>query len=136
MQKSFDKISIKFKLTTMKPLHAQWIIDECNHLPPFEGKKILAGWKASEISDALIKDLTGYSGGSVEPFYDIDPFNQGKVNFNIPPVVNCTSEEYIEKERVLAATDDNDNDGELLPWTIITDDSAEEEENDEEIDSN
>lgn len=63
-------------------------------------------------------------------------FNQGEVNFNIPPVVNCTSEEYIEKERVLAATDDNDNDGELLPWTIITDDSAEEEENDEEIDSN
>ena len=121
----------------MKPLHAQWIIDECNHLPPFEGKKIiLAGWKAAEISDALIKDLTGYSGGSVEPFYDIDPFNQVKVNFNIPAVVNCTSEEYIEKERVFATTDDNDNDGELLPGTIITDDSAGEEENAEVIDSN
>ena len=44
----------------MKHLHAQWIIDECNQLPPFEDKKIiLAGWKASEILDVLIKDLTG-----------------------------------------------------------------------------
>lgn len=60
------------------------------------------------------------------------------MDFNITSFVNCASSyySYVKKERVFAATDDNDNDGELLPWTIITDDSAGEEENDEEIDSN
>ena len=37
--KSVDKISIKFKLTAMKHLHAQWIIDVCNQLSSFESKK-------------------------------------------------------------------------------------------------
>ena len=45
--KSLDEISTKFKLTTMKPLHAKWVIDVFNQLSSFEGKKvILGGWKA------------------------------------------------------------------------------------------
>ena len=28
----------------------------------------LAGWKASGISDTLIKGLPGFSGGSIDPF--------------------------------------------------------------------
>ena len=52
--KSLDEISIKFKLTTMKPLHAKWIIDVFNQLSSFERTKvILAGWKVSGISNAL-----------------------------------------------------------------------------------
>ena len=52
--KSLDEISIKFKLTTMKPLHAKWVIDIFNQLSSFEVEKvILAGWKASRILDAL-----------------------------------------------------------------------------------
>ena len=30
--KSLDEISIKFKLTTMKPLHAKWVIDVFNQI--------------------------------------------------------------------------------------------------------
>ena len=52
--RSLDETSIKFKLTTMKPLHARWVIDVLNQLSSFERKKvILAGWNVSGISDAL-----------------------------------------------------------------------------------
>ena len=58
--KSLDEINIKFKLTNMKHLHAQWIIHVYNQLPSFEHKVvILAGWKASGISDNLTKSLAG-----------------------------------------------------------------------------
>ena len=38
------EISIKLKLITMKPLHAQWIIDAYNQLSSFEIKKIKISW--------------------------------------------------------------------------------------------
>ena len=40
--KSIDETSIKYKqykLTTIKIFHAQWIIDVCNQLSSFKGKK-------------------------------------------------------------------------------------------------
>lgn len=65
---SLDEISIKFELTTMKPLHAEQIIDVYNQLSSFEGQKIiLAGCKASGISDVFKKVLAGFSGGSTDP---------------------------------------------------------------------
>ena len=140
--KSLDAISIKFKLTTMKPLHVKWVIDMFNQLSTFEGKKvILAGWKASITSDALERGLAGFSGSFVDLYYEIDPFDQGKVHFNIISEVNCASEEYVEKEKILAAIDDDDddddddNDGEFLPATISSSHDSE-EENDEEIENN
>ena len=39
--KSLDEISIKFKLTAMKPGHAKWVVDAFNQLPSFEGKKVI-----------------------------------------------------------------------------------------------
>ena len=100
--KSLDEISIKFKLTIINPLYALWMIDAYNQLSSFESKKIiLTGWKASGISDALTKR---FSGGFIDLFYDMDPFDQGEVSFSITSVVNCVSEECVEKERVFAAT--------------------------------
>ena len=87
----------------MKPPYAQWIIDVYNQLTSFEGKKIIvAGWKASGISDTLTKSLAGFSVGSNDPFYD--QFHQEEVDFNIMSVINCASEDYVEKEIVFAAT--------------------------------
>ena len=107
----------------MKPLHAQSIIDVYNQLSSFEGKKIiLGGCKASGISDVLTEGLAGFSRGSIDPFYDIDPFDQGEVDFNIASIVNCVSEEYVEKEIVFGFTDNDDNGGELLPGFIRSDD--------------
>ena len=44
--KFLTEINKKFKLTTIKPLHLQWIIDVYNQLCSFEGKKLL-GWMES-----------------------------------------------------------------------------------------
>ena len=99
--KSLDEISIKFKLTTMKPLHAKWVIDVFNLLSSFEGKKvILAASKASGISNALERGLAGICSSFVDQYYEIDPFDQGKVHFKITSEVNCAPEEYVEKERI------------------------------------
>ena len=57
----------------------------------------MAEWKASGISDALERGLAGFSGRFVYPYYEIGPFDQGEVHFNITSEVNCASEEYVEK---------------------------------------
>ena len=99
----------------------------------------MAEWKASGISDALERGLAGFSGRFVYPYYEIGPFDQGEVHFNITSEVNCASEEYVEKHRIFAATDDDDddddNDGEFLPGAISSSDDSE-EENHEEIENN
>ena len=94
----------------------------------------MAGWKASGISDTLKKGLSGFSGGSIDPFYD--PFDQGEADFNIMSVVNCASAEHAEKERVFAATDNDGSNGEFLTVAIRSDDSTAEEENNEGIEEN
>ena len=134
--KSLDEISVKFKLTTMKPLNAEKVIDVFNQLSSFERKKvILAGWKASGISDALERGLAGFSGSFVDAYDEIDPFDQGEVHFNITSEVNCASEEYVEKEIIFAAFDDDNENDEFLPGAISSSDDSE-EENDEEIENN
>ena len=91
--KSLDEISMKIKLVTMKPLHAKWVINVFNQLSSFEGKNvILLEWKASGIFDALGRGLAGFSGSFVDPYYEIDPFDQGEVHFNITSEMNCASE--------------------------------------------
>ena len=84
--------------------------------------------------------MTGFSGSFVDPYYEIDPFDQEEVHFNFTSEVNCASEEYVEKERIFAAIDDDDdddddNDGELLAGGISSSDDSE-EETDEETENN
>ena len=69
----------------------------------------MAGWKTSGISDALERGLAEFSGSFVDPYYEIDSFDQGEVHFNITSAVNWTSEEYAEKQRIFAAIDDENN---------------------------
>ena len=96
-------------------------------------------WKASGTSDALERGLAGFSCSFVDLHYEIDPFDQGEVHFNIASEVSCASEEYVEKERIFAAIDDDDddddNDGELLAGGISSSDDSE-EETDEETEDN
>ena len=78
----------------------------------------------------------------MDPYYEIDPLDQGEVHFNITSEVSCASEEYAEKERIFVVIDcdddddnDDDNDGEFLPGAISSSDDSE-EGNDEEIENN
>ena len=80
--KALDDIDIKFKLSTMKPLHAGWMIDSYNWLSSLDGKQIiLAGWRVSGITDVLEKGLKGFSYNVLDPYDDIDHFDQGKSGF-------------------------------------------------------
>ena len=135
--KILDEISLKFKLMAITNLHVKWVIDVFNQLSSFDGKKVVfAGWEASGISDALERDLAGFSGSFVDLCYEIDPFDQGDVHFNITSEMDSASEEFVEKERISAAIDDDDNnDGEFLPGAISSSDDSE-EENDQEIENN
>ena len=112
----------------MKPVHAGWLIDAYNKLSSSDGKSlILSGWKAAGISEALEKGLAGFSRRILDPYSDIDPFDQEEIDFNITSIVTVPSEEYVEQERVI---NENDSDDEYLPNAI-----SHEDEGDDEIDN-
>ena len=74
--KELENITIKFLLSTMKPLHAGWLIDCYNQLTSSHGKEIiLAGWRASGISAAVEDGLMAII-FLIDPFNEIDPFDQ------------------------------------------------------------
>ena len=117
----------------MKPLHAGWMIDSYNRLSSLDGKQIiLAGWRASGITDALEKGLKVFSYNVLDPYDDIDHFDQGEIRFPIISVVSAASEEYIENERVIVSDDQDDvNFSEYNPNITITEIESDEEEEDE-----
>ena len=103
--KELENITIKFLLLTMKPLHAGWLIDCYNQLTSSHGKDIiLAGWRASRISAAAEDGLIGFL---IDPFNEIDPFDQ-TIEINMISVVPAISEEYINKEKVFHDCDSDD----------------------------
>ena len=67
-----DNINIEFKLTTIKPLHAKWIVDYYNHITSEAGTDVIInGWKSASIYDAI---KTGKSNiPSIDPFNEIAP---------------------------------------------------------------
>ena len=47
---SEDEISVDLKLTTIKPLHAQWLVNLFNFMTTEEGKEhIFKGWKKAGV---------------------------------------------------------------------------------------
>ena len=43
------------------------------------------------------KSLAGFSGSFIDPYYEIDPLDQGEVHFNNTSDVNNASGEHVEK---------------------------------------
>ena len=73
--KKVEVIEMKFQLTEIKPIHANWISQFYNHMSTDEGSKVIINsWKKSGISDAV----TGGSSSlpSLDPFQDIAPLPQ------------------------------------------------------------
>lgn len=70
--KSLEEIDVKLRLSTMKPLHAGWVVDFYNFITSAEGKTIIMnGWKEAGIFDAL--RLGSSKLPNIDPFHDIDP---------------------------------------------------------------
>ena len=112
-------IDIKFLLSTMKPLHAIWLISSYNKLSSVEGKEvILSGWKASGITEALLKGVAGFN-PVIDPFHEVDPFNGNVVDFAVAAGVLALTGEYAEEKRCAIEEDDgfvlNNDDAEASP---------------------
>ena len=77
-----EDIDIKFRLSTLKPLHASWLIDMYNKLTSETGREVvLAGWRQAGIIDAC--EAGSRELPSLDPFHDID----GGVDFIITPAI-------------------------------------------------
>ena len=70
--KPIHEIEVKLQLTTLKPLHAEWLTDFYNLMTTSEGKDvILSGWKAAGIIQVIEKGSSQLE--SLDPFRDLDP---------------------------------------------------------------
>ena len=68
---ALEDIEIKFQLTTMKPLHAHWLIELYNELTSTREKDVvIGGWKKSGSWDAI--KLGSKNIPSIDPFAEID----------------------------------------------------------------
>lgn len=67
-----ENINIEFKLTTIKPLHAKWIVEYYNHVTSEAGTDvIIKGWKSAGIYDAI--EMGKANLPSIDPFNEIAP---------------------------------------------------------------
>ena len=66
--KDLGTIEIPLKLSIMKPLHAQWLIDMYDHMSSPIGREVcLKGWQVSGIHDAI--QMTSANLPSIDPFF-------------------------------------------------------------------
>ena len=71
--KKVEVIKIEFRLTTLKPLHAKWLVEYYNEITSENGSSVIInGWKAAGIYDAIKAGSSGLQ--SIDPFEDISPF--------------------------------------------------------------
>ena len=70
--KKVEEIKIEFRLTTLKPLHAKWLVEYYNKITSESGLSVIInGWKAAAIYDAIKAGSSGLQ--SFDPFEDISP---------------------------------------------------------------
>ena len=71
-EKPIDEIEVKLQLTTLKPLHTEWLTDFYNLMTTSEGKDvILSGWKAAKIIQVIEKGSSQLE--SLDPVKYLDP---------------------------------------------------------------
>ena len=116
---TLSNIEVSLKLSTVKPLHAKWILEVYNHMTSAEGKKkvCLKGWDVAGISDAVRKGLKGMA--HIDPFHDIDPL--AETLFESEDSLEYEREMYINDiEEEESGSEYEDNDGNI--FNILEDD--------------
>ena len=130
--KKVEEINIQFPLTTIKPLHAKWVVEYYDEMTSNSGSTIIVnGWKASCIYDAI--EMGSSNLPSIDPFEDISPLadtdNDESSNFhpiyltkelrdNFINVID-DDEDYSEWEN---SDDEDEVDFNRNAFDIITDD--------------
>ena len=60
--KKVEEIKIEFRLTTLKPLHAKWLVEYYNEITSENGSYVIInGWKAADIYEAIGLGLPDYN---------------------------------------------------------------------------
>ena len=74
--KEVEQIEVQLTLTTLKPIHAKWLVDISNHMTTLEGEQVISrDWSTAGMANALKNGET-----CLEPlnlFADIDPLVRG-----------------------------------------------------------
>ena len=107
-----DSIDVKFKLTTIKPLHAKWIIELYNYLTSEAGKDVvMKGWVVSGIYDAV--QMTSEGLPDLDPFADVDPLHdvQDELELSTSALNRMYIAEYDSDDDVF---DDDEQDEQLF----------------------
>ena len=120
---ALSNIKVNLKFSTVKLLHAKWILEVYNHMTSAKGKKVcLKGWDVTGISDAVRKGLKGMA--HIDPFHDIDPL--AKISFKSEDSLEYERETYINDiEEEESGSEYEDNDGNI--FNILEDDLDEDE---------
>jgi len=116
-----EDVDVKLRLSTLKPIHAGWIVDFYNYITSEEGRKVVeSGWQAAGIADAVWLGLKALP--SLDPFHDIDPLIDGcqfDVSTDVNAVCNLTAEQ-IEGHQKDVEENENDDENDEDVWETTT----------------
>ena len=91
---NLESIEIKFKLSTMKPLHAKWLMEAYDHMTTATGRDIcLKGWERSGILQAIENGVSDIS--SLDPFFEIDPIEDETIQQKVTSFNGSIDKAYI-----------------------------------------
>ena len=70
--KELHDINIDLKLSKLKPLHAEWLVELYNQMSTADGQKVIhSAWKTSGITEAMKAGKASLQ--PLDPFHHIDP---------------------------------------------------------------
>ena len=136
--KKIEDVNILFRLTSLKPLHAKWLLEFYNHITSETGAEIiLNGWKAAGIYDTLKMGAAALP--SLDPSQDISPLPGNDDDddtrgisdiFNIPvevkgfvsPIVDDDDDEDNDEFYIREEEDDDDVEFRRNAFDVIIDD--------------
>ena len=97
--KELHDINIDLKLSKLKPLHAEWLVELYNQMSTAEGQKIIhSAWKASGITEAMKAGKASLQ--PLDPFHDIDSIvelDDEGVDFNLQEVYNLNKSQLANR---------------------------------------
>ena len=130
--KDLDDIDIKLRLSVLKPIHADWLVEFYNHMTTSKGKEIIfSGWQAAGISDAI--RLGSNELPSVDPFNDIDPMISPEIPLSSENLEGFCDDQHNQEEYVRQEESDSDEEWETSSSTRNAFDIFEDNFDDEDL---
>ena len=73
---NIDAVDVNLRLTTLKPLHAHWVVNFYTEMTTVKGNHIIeSGWRGAGTTSAI--RLSSKNLPAIDPFHDIDPLLDG-----------------------------------------------------------